>query len=496
MKINQLKAGVILSYIATFMSSAISIVYTPVMLRLLGQSQYGVYNIAAASASYLGLFNFGFNGAYARYYAGTKDNSREQAVLNGMFMTIFIILGIAALCAGAVLAENVHLIFKNGLTSYEIEQSKILIYILSIQMALSFPLGVFSSYIMVNERYVFLKGVNVIRIIISPIATIPVLMLGKGSVGMVIVNFAVSLLLDGINILYCLKRLEIKFDFSNMRFGLFKDVSAFSVFIFINMITDQINWGIDKYLLGIIRGSSDVAVYSIAGQFHNYYMSFSASISAVFIPRVNRMVIDRNFEVENLFKKVGRVQFMILSCILVGFIIFGQEFIRLWAGEDYNGSYYAALFLLVPVTIPLVQTIGLEIQRARNMHKFRSIAYFLISIGNLLISIPMCYFYGPAGAAAGTGISLILGNGIAMNWYYKNKMGLDIKGFWYGIIRLIPAAVIPAAIGLAMNVFINNNGWGGMFAKIGVYISVFALSMWNLGCNDDEKKYFASRRRA
>ena len=40
---DQKKAGVLLSYGQTVLSTLISLVYTPVMLRLLGQSEYGLY---------------------------------------------------------------------------------------------------------------------------------------------------------------------------------------------------------------------------------------------------------------------------------------------------------------------------------------------------------------------------------------------------------------------------------------------------------------------
>ena len=69
MRINQLKAGVILSYISMFLGYAISIAYTPIMLRLLGQSEYGLYNLVSSVVSYSGLLSCGFGSGYVRFYA-------------------------------------------------------------------------------------------------------------------------------------------------------------------------------------------------------------------------------------------------------------------------------------------------------------------------------------------------------------------------------------------------------------------------------------------
>ena len=47
---NQLKAGAIISYANLLIGNIIPFVYTPIMLRLLGQAEYGLYGI---------IFSFG-----------------------------------------------------------------------------------------------------------------------------------------------------------------------------------------------------------------------------------------------------------------------------------------------------------------------------------------------------------------------------------------------------------------------------------------------------
>ena len=68
MKSSYLKSGFILSYIAIFIQSLISIVYTPVMLRLLGQSDYGLLQLAISTIANLGILSFGFGSSYLRFY--------------------------------------------------------------------------------------------------------------------------------------------------------------------------------------------------------------------------------------------------------------------------------------------------------------------------------------------------------------------------------------------------------------------------------------------
>ncbi|WP_211283659.1 polysaccharide biosynthesis C-terminal domain-containing protein [Thomasclavelia cocleata] len=111
------------------------------------------------------------------------------------------------------------------------------------------------------------------------------------------------------------------------------------------------------------------------------------------------------------------------------------------AGNGYEHAYYVALLLIIPVTVPLIQNLGIEIQRAKNMHKFRSVVYFIIAIGNVLLSIPLTKVYGEVGAALGTAITMILGNIIIMNWYYQARVKLDMKYFWGNIFKLFSSSI-------------------------------------------------------
>ena len=219
-------------------------------------------------------------------------------------------------------------------------------------------------------------------------------------------------------------------------------------------------------------------------------MQFSTSISNVFVPKVNRIVAesDDNEQLTKLFTKVGRIQFIVLGLILSGFIFLGKPFIDVWAGDVYGASYYVALLLIIPVTVPLVQNLGIEIQRAKNMHKARSIVYLFIAIANVFISIPLIKLMGPAGAALGTAISLCVGNILFMNWYYHARIGMNMFYFWKEIAKFIPALIAPGIVGILIMRFANVTGLIklGMFAII--YTGVYGISMYFLGMNAEEKQ--------
>jgi O-antigen/teichoic acid export membrane protein len=490
-KINQLKAGAALSYISMGLGYIISIIYTPIMLRFLGQSEYGLYNLVVSVVSYLGLLNFGFSSAYIRYYSRYKvNNDRENiAKLNGMFLIIFSVIGLIAVLAGMILVFNTDTIFGSKLTIQELSKSKILMAIMVINIAFSFPNIIFSSYITANEQFVFQKFLQMIKVVANPFLVLPVLLLGYGSIGMVVVTTVLNISIEIINAMFCFKKLNMEFSFREFDLSLMKEMTIFSSFIFINMIIDQINWNVDKFILGRFHGTVSVALYGLAAQLNTYYISLSTAISNVFIPRVNKIVAasDNNQELTLLFTRLGRVQFILLSIVSTGFIFFGRPFINMWAGTDYDGSYLTALFLILPVTVPLIQNIGIEIQKAKNMHRFRSLVYLFIAIANVTISIPLAKMYAGLGAAIGTAISLIIGNIFIMNWYYHKKVGLDMIYFWKQIISFIPSLLIPILVGVLVYLYIDLYKIQTFLLCGIMYIIVFLASIWFLGMKQYEK---------
>ena len=122
---------------------------------------------------------------------------------------------------------------------------------------------------------------------------------------------------------------------------------------------DRIYWSTGQFVLGIYKGSVAIAIYAVAIQLESMYMLFSTAISSVFLPKVTSMVSRgaNEREISNLFIRTGRIQYIVMSFILSAFIVFGKQFIYLWAGEGYEDAYYLSLMFFVPLTIPLIQNL-------------------------------------------------------------------------------------------------------------------------------------------
>jgi len=479
----------------------IGLTYTPVMIRLLGKSEYGLYNTVTSTISMLSILSLGFNSSYVRYYARYRKDRDENKIwsLNGLFLIIFTVIGAVALACGLFLTNHLDLVFDKGLTPEEYSLARILMLLLTINLSLSFPMSVFSTIISANERFVFLKLIGMIKSVLSPLVSLPLLLMGFRSVGLVVIILILHVVNDFICIYYVIIKLHNKFAFSRTEPGLLGDLFGFTVFLAINIIVDQINTNVDRVLLGRYQGTGAVAVYAVGASLFGHYQHLSTAISGVFTPRIHRIYNEepeedsRNTVLSRLFVRVGRIQFLLLALVASGMLFFGRKFITLWAGSEYGTeSYYVALLLILPATIPLIQNLGIEIQRAANKHRFRSIAYLIMAFANIIMTIFLCQLYGAVGAAIGTAISYILVNGIVMNLYYFKKLHINIPLFWKNIMRIVIRLLPAFAVGTVIWRFVEYSSVPTMLLLILAYTVVYLVCALTLAMNQEERNLVLS----
>lgn len=486
----QRKLGVILSYISQFVKILSGLIYTPVMLRILGSNEYGLYQLVSSTAAYLSLLSLGFTAAYVRFYTKACSSGEEEVKkINGMFMTIFLFMSFLCLICGSFLIMNAEHFFGSKLLASEYEEAKILLAILTAAMAVSFPCSVFSCNIAANEKFIFERAVDLLQNLINPFMCLPLLLLGYGNTAICSVSLCLAAAKLFISGSYCVRRLGMKFCFHTFDRSLFKEMSVFTFFIFINQIIDQINWNVDKYLLGRFAGLTAIAVYGVGGQINSLYISFSNNISSVFAPLINKLADGKEniSQLNALFVRVGRIQYMVIALIWSEFFLFGKMFVCLWAGKEYSDSYTVAMLLMTPMIVPLIQNIGIEIQRAKNKHQVRTCVYAGTALTNLLISIPLIKWLGPSGAAMGTTVSLVAGNILFMNFYYYFGLGINVIEFWKNILALsIPIVLLDAAAYFASS-FIPADGWGVFLIMAFLFMVLYFMILWFWGMNPYEK---------
>lgn len=449
MKLNQLKSGAILSYAVMGLSNIVGLVYTPYMLRMMGQSEYGMYSLVASVVAYLTILDLGFGNTIVRYTAKFRAEGKhsEMQAMYGMFVRLYVVIGIIAFGAGMILYANVDNLFGASLTGGELRKTHILMLLMVFNLAFTFPFSIFGSIITAHEKFVFLKVVQIGRIVLNTLIMVVLLKVGFRAIGMVVLITIFNVGTQLLNFWYCRNKLKIKIKYEKINWKFFIELAGYSFYIFLGAIIDRLYWSSGQLVLGVFAGTAAVAVFAVGIQLEQMYMGFSTAIQGVFLPKVTAMAAREKSEKEisDLFIRTGRIQFVVMSFILCGFILFGRQFINLWAGDGYSETYIITLCFFIPLTIPLIQNVGITILQARNQIKFRAVLYIAIAALSLVLQLLLVKTYGGIGCAIAIGSALVIGHVLVMNVYYHKTQAIDIPRFWREIGKM---SIMPAVLGL------------------------------------------------
>lgn len=493
MKTNQRKIGAVLSYASIVANTLVQLLYTPFLIRKLGQSEYGLFSLVSSIIGYLTVLDLGFGNAIvvhtAKYRA--KGETEKEQKLHGMFHVIYTIIGIIAGIAGVTLALCSDEIFGEKMTPDELYKMRIMLLMLSFNLFITFAFSIYNSIITANEEFVFQKLLAVINTIAKPLLMIPLLFLGFKSVALCAVITVVNIAVLFTNYLFCKKKLGLRIKFQGFDKKLFKTIFTYSFWIFLTQIVDKINWSADQFILGAVSGTIAVSVYSAASTLNTLFINLSTAISGVMLPKISKMVAKgaSSNELTKEWIKVGRIQFLIVFMMAGGLVLVGKQFIEIWLGEGFGDSYYVALLLILPAVLSLIQSLGLAIMQAMDKFRFKALSTFVMAIFNIALSVVLAQKYGAPGAAFGTTISIILCNVIVMNIYYWKVIRLDVFSFWKNILVMAMKLLIPFVLTIVIEKVTSLEGVRALLVYGFIYTVSYVAIAYMITMNNYEKAF-------
>lgn len=492
------KIGVILSYALMVFEVLSTLLLTPFIIRTLGQAEYGVYKLAFAINAYLLLLDLGIGNAIVRYIAKYKSegNVKKERQFFSVAIVFYLIIAFIAIIAGIVLVFIFPSVFAKGLNQEEIHLGQILLGITMVNSAITLGTAPYNNVLIAYEKFAVSRSASIVQIIFRMILTYVVLKLGWGSIGIVCVNLLMTILCRAYFAVFVFAKIKLKPLFKNIDLSFIKEIVVYSSLILLQMVATQLNSSVDQILIGSLVKSSAVilAVYSVGTQIVQYFQSIGNAFTNVLMPGVVRLV-GTNATSKSLTDemiRIGRIIFMTLSVIYVGFIVCGREFIVLWAGNDNTNAYYVTVILMSAYIIILTESIGTQILWALNEHKEQSFMKIAVVLLNILLTAFLIKRNPLIGATIGTFISLFLGDVVVLTIILKKKLKINLKDYFFGLIKgILPCVIVSGLCGVVINQFLPQ-GWLWLLIKIAVIVTAYIVMMFVFGMNQYEKNLILS----
>ena len=492
---NQLKAGVLLNYTTIILTAIVGLMLTPFIINRLGDAEYGLYILIGAFVGYLTLLDFGLNNTIIRFvskYRAQKDKVGEEQFLGTIFI-IYAVISLAIIIMGTILYLNIEYIFANSLTSEELEKAKTMFIILVFNLSISLPGGAFTGISAGYEKFIFPKAANIIKYLLRSVMLVGILYLDADAVGIVILDTIMNILLISVNAYYVIRVLKVRIKLHSINRKLLKEIFGYSMWIFIIAIAQQFQWNIGQLVLGIFTNTKIVAIYAIGIMLGGMYGAFGAAISGVFLPKATQFVIAERTPVEltDMMIRIGRISLIVLLYILGEFVLYGEEFILLWVGDNYIDAWFVSLLIMLVLTFIFIHSFAVSILEAKKLLSFRALFHLGSLVIGTYIGVLLVDTYSINGMIVGITAAMFIYQ-IIMSMYYKRKLHLEINRFYIGVFKgILISFLFILVVGYLIN-YIGGISWLFFIFKAILFTITYVIVMYYFGLNLYEKQLFSN----
>lgn len=497
---SQVKFGAAISYILIILDALYGLFLTPYILGQVGEADYGVYKTISAFTASLMVMDLGLGGTMMRYIAKYRADKEEHKIPNFVAMGCVqtaVICGVVAVVT-SVLYFFVDDIYSGGLSVAELAKAKQLFIFLALGMLAhifqNFINGIISGY----NKFIFANGIKLVRLFVRIGLIVVLLGIFKDTLALVLIDLFITVAFIIIELLYLFTKLHVKVKLVKWEKGVFAESFVYTILMFLTSLVAQANSNLSNIIVGAKISSTAVTIYSMAILIYGMYQHISTSISGVMLPTVTNSLSnddEKYSRTVGLVSKVGRIQFLLLGAVFVGFVVLGRPFIQVWLGDGYSDVYYLTIILIGPALLELCINVCLSILRAKNLLGFRTVVITLSALLNLAIAFIGVRYIGYYACAIATSVSYFIGSVLVMGIYYYKKLGINLFELYRSIFSGIWLCIIlSGAAGYAVSYLFDNALYKLLFGAC-AFVAVYAVTLLVFGLNNNEKNTIFSKVR-
>ena len=491
----QIKLGSVLSYLSIFLNILAGFICTPLIIKSLGQSSYGVYTLAFSIMNML-LIDFGLGSATSRYVAKYRSEGNQQAVndIFGLILKLFIILSLILGVFFAIWIAISPSMYK-GLSATEIHSFQISFMIVSIYSIISFPFVTFDGILTAYEKFVQAKLITIINRLVLTGSLLVCVFLNLGLYSLIICHAIAGAILIITKLFFVFKYTPARPNLSFKSKSMLKDVATFSLWVTIATLANRLLFNICPTILGVVTSSGEIAKFGLVATVESYIYVFATAINGMFLATITRIFLEKEpiKKLQDLLIKVGKYQFFVNGLIVCGFIVLGLPFIKWWVGTDYIDSYYGIILVIVPGVFYNSLQIANTTMIVTKKIKYHAFTEIITGVVNVSLCFPLAMKFGAIGACVSICIALCIRTFID-NLICIFILKIPMKKFYFSVyFRMSISLVLATMFGI-----LATYGIGYIdkfsFVRIGILVVVlyFIFSLV-IGFNHKERSYLFNK---
>jgi O-antigen/teichoic acid export membrane protein len=495
-KSKRLITNTLINMIQSPLDMIIQVFLTPFIVNTLGKSAYGIWTLTGSTLSYIGELRAGLNSAVS-YHVPRLHQQKDVAGINRVVSTVTAFYSVIAILGAffiALLAWRFPYWFN---VPDELRNTcRVVAVIVGCGMEVTVLTSAYSGVLAGLQRYDVMVGAQVGFVISRALGVVLVLSLGIGLIGLASVSVCVETglatlivvtayqLLPGLNVHRSLIDPKIlpgllAYSTSSMMFGSGQ------------LIMSQAS----KTLVGLLYGPSAVTDFSIPFVLLTMVGGFVLAMTRAVKPMTTMLdAMDESEKVQRLYVLSTKYSLMIAIPGAMTFMLFGDELLRAWMGQNYGGPGGTLLAVMaIPQMLRVSQLAGYYVVTGLGKHRFFGFSILIQAISGIVLAFVLAHVmgFGLMGVAIGVSIPEVIGCGFFIPRYCCKTLGLRVRDQIRRAAVPVVLANLPllACFVVADRTLVVNSRmmFLGLLSVAGV---IWAGSMWFFGLSGDERSIF------
>ncbi len=485
----------ILGYVLFGINILSGLFVTPMIINFLGKSDYALFTLSSSLIS-LFLLDFGLGATSNTFLSKARasgDKTKVEQILGNIYKTYLIIdmvlLFVFIFAYGII--DNLYV----GLTESERQRFKFAFLLSSALSLISFPCSTFNGVLLAYECFTFNKILDILQKLLYLVLIILCVSAKLGLYVVILSNYISSFVCLLLKYLHIRFKLGLSFR-GKYGSGSISSIIKFSSWTLIISICSRLVFNITPSILGIVSNSEQVAVFGIVSVIEGYVYTFGSITNGLFLPKIARLYNEKESfkeKLQSLAQTVGKIQFSIVSLIIIGFILCGKTFISVWiSDQSYNIAYICIVLVIARQLINVPQILLYDALFITGDVKQLAI----ISLIKATVNLVLCFVFSKLWGCFGASLAICVSRTIELllfNLLYKTKLGVDLIIFFKKTFALQTIAIfVTVAVFLPLYyiLFKGKTSFTYLAIEIVVVSSIYLLSTYLIVYRKDGIKYY------
>ncbi|MEJ5359832.1 MAG: oligosaccharide flippase family protein [Desulfobacterales bacterium] len=473
----------------------IAFIMSPVVVRALGNRDYGIWEMLLSFCGYMGILELGLGPAVIRYVAremALQNQDSLNRVFNSAFWCLLLVglLSLIGMCLVALIPETLL-----NLQPGEIESLSMLCVMAGFNLLVQFIGTLFVAFLMGRQEH-FL--VNMFRAFVYSAQAVLVFLAltrweGSKLIWVAGITLAGNIFQYGVLCGLVFRREgSLSLSRSGFSYSTMKELYLFGLKSALLMVSDRIQRQSLPVIIGHTIGASSVVFFALPKRLVDYARDFVVSLGFPLMPYFSGVdALRQEGERMKEWVPVSRaVSFLTLPAAATVMAL-GEPFLNIWLGAEYgeNGRWVVmalgASFLLTGMFSNSTRVLIAADKHGRPAKKA-----LCISIAAVSSAIPITRWYGVTGSAV-----VLLAADLTACWVFwaaaSKHIRITLPEHIDATVRplLIPFLLLAGWLAAARILFVFSAYWGLATTAI-IGFSLYLIAAWKFSLKKVEKDSF------